>query len=188
MRARWLAVAALAVWLAPGTAWGHAELVTADPQAGKQMKRAPDHLALGFTETPVEDASRVEVVDGCGETLALEDFYRTERTLHVFIGQLGHPGTWKVTYDVLSAEDGHAYGGKYSFKVQGTKDCSVPAGTGAEAPEDDAEPKDVPIEPDAAAFGDRGGDDGSSLPVLPAAVAALAIIGVAIIARGAAKG
>lgn len=175
------AAAILGLALFPSAAFGHAEQVSSDPEAGSRLKEAPDHLVINVSETPVEDATSVEVTDGCDRTIAT-DLFTEEKTIHVNLSEIGRPGRWKVVYDTLSAEDGHTSGGDFTFRVAGKKDCSEPAESPAPSPEatSGAEP--------AGAAPDDGGDDGSGFPVVPVAAAAIAIAGVALLARGSAKG
>lgn len=177
-----LAAAIFAIALFPGAAFGHAEEVSTDPEAGSRLKEAPHHLVINVSETPVEDATSVEVTDGCDRVVAT-DLFTEEKTIHVNLSEVGRPGRWKVVYDTLSAEDGHTSGGDFTFRVAGKKNCSEPAASPAPSPEPTSG-----AEPGDQAGPDDGGDDESGFPVVPVAAAAIAIAGVALLARGSAKG
>lgn len=173
-----VAAAVLAIALHPSVAFGHAQEVSTDPEAGSKQQEPVDHIIINVTETPVEDATSVQVTDGCKKVLA-SDLFTEEKTIHVNVTEVGASGRWKVVYDTLSAEDGHTSGGNFGFRVAGKKDCSQPAESPAASP-------GATSDPGSAA--DGGEEDDSGFPVVPVAAAAVALAGVALLARGSAKG
>ncbi|HEV3472966.1 MAG TPA: copper resistance protein CopC, partial [Actinomycetota bacterium] len=81
----------------------------------------------------------------------------------------GAPGRWKVKYRTVSSIDGHLVAGSFSFHVGNKRPCREP-------------------EPGPTATVDVGApgpsdDDDSGLPIVPAALAGAAIVGVALVIR-----
>lgn len=161
--------------ISAGPVWGHAEQVTSDPAAGAKVADPINHMVINLTETPVKDGTTVAVSDGCGIELASE-VIAEEKTIRVRIEQAGAPGPWKVRYTTVSAEDGHASEGKIGFAVKGKADCS---GESADQP-----PVTQPGD-DEDAVAKPPDDDEGSFPALPVAAAVTAILGIALLARGA---
>jgi methionine-rich copper-binding protein CopC len=149
-----------------GIATAHGDLRTGEPEEGSTLKKPPKHAYLNFSETPSND-SKLEVFDGCGEEV-VNKLERFDITLHATLSA-GQPGTWKVTYDVISAEDGHETKGSYNFTVTGEKDCSdASAGSGSDSGEGNF---DLALSED------------SSFPIVPVVIGALVLIGGALLVR-----
>jgi methionine-rich copper-binding protein CopC len=149
-----------------GTALAHGELKSGTPKEGAVLKKAPKHAYLNFSEAPSPD-SVLKVIDGCGNNV-VEKLERFDITLHAELGA-GQPGTWEMSFDVISDEDGHETQGSYEFTVEGKKDCS----------------KDTASNGDGSASESTGLDvvDDSSFPVVPVAIGAMVLIGGAIAVR-----
>lgn len=121
----------------PAPIAAHAELVTSSPGANASLIEPPDEVVLTFTE-PIDPATAVvEVLDpearpvaGIGE--AKVDASATELTVGL---PALEPGTYTVTYQVVSAVDGHATAGILAFLVDpsGTEAPPV-AGPGSSSP------------------------------------------------------
>lgn len=175
---RLVAIAIFALVLVPGSAGGHAQKTTSDPEAGSKVGAPVDHIVINMTETPVEDATSVEVTDGCKRIL-VTDMFTESKTVHINVNEPGQPGKWKVDYETLSAEDGHTSGDSFTFRVGGKKDCSTPQ----PSPDPEVSPAET-----SDPVGGQEDDDGGSFPMVPVAAAAIAIAGVALLARGGSKG
>ena len=171
---RLAAVVVLLALVAPGPALAHGELLSTKPEKNSTVAKPPGHLIIEFTEAPTKQ-SLVKVRDGCGDEvvdqLAFED-----RKAHVFLTK-AQPGKWKVSYDVVSAVDGHPSKGSYALTVEGKADCSSPKGD----PKDDSGNGGTGPGPGAA--GDPEGSDESSFPVVPVVIGTLALVAVALIVR-----
>lgn len=171
-----LVIGALCAMSAP--AWGHGDIEQLRPEPEEVKAKAPDHVKLTFTEAPTKDA-RVTVNDGCGREMTREKYVQGS-TLHVFL-EKGQPGQWQVSYNVISAVDGHKTNGQYSFTVEGKADCSEPE------PEPDAsQTVDEPTEgTDAAADPNTipTSDEPGGIPIAVVAIGVLALVGVAFLVR-----
>ncbi len=165
-----LAVLALAALAGPAAA--HGDIQGTDPEELATVRRAPQSVAITFTEAPTAQAI-LNVRDGCRRdvTQGIEVVDATA-TARVAVGQ---PGRWRVSYRVVSALDGHESKGFYTFTVAGRKDCTP----------DDPAATDAPGEADGrgAATPEREDVTGSSPPVVPIAFGALAVIVLAFIVR-----
>jgi methionine-rich copper-binding protein CopC len=116
-----LAVSVVTSMLFTGAAGAHAELVSSDPAAGDNLKAPPNTFSATFSETPA-DAGGLKVKDGCGRNV-IESASVEGKSIEATIGP-AQPGTWKVVYRVLSAEDGHVVDGDFLVAVAGKPDCS----------------------------------------------------------------
>ena len=121
------AAAVLAV-LHATPALAHAELGRAEPADGEQLAVAPSGVRLDFTERLAPE-SRVTVVDSCRHEVDAGTSVRGTRILADV--RPGQPGTWRVSYDVVSSDDGHQSAGGYSFTVLGDPHCPVQAAVAA---------------------------------------------------------
>ena len=152
----------IAMLLAPAGASAHGDVTTTAPAAGGRVKQPPTGISISFSEPPTQD-SKYTVVDGCGnDVLAGVEGKGTDKTLVVSGGK---PGKWKVSYNVISATDGHSSSDRFAFTVAGKKECGGPPGTGEESPEiGEAAP---PISPD---------DEPASFPVVPVAIGGAIVV------------
>ncbi|MDQ3958275.1 MAG: copper resistance protein CopC [Actinomycetota bacterium] len=162
---------ALLAWAAPAGA--HGDIQASDPEPGSRVIVAPESVAVTFTEAPTAEAV-LRVRDGCRRDVtggvSVADATATVRV------QGGEPGTWRVSYRVISSLDGHETRGGYAFAVAGKRDCGPP-----DEPTD-APPTDGPGDGDAAAPGDGAAAE-SGAPVIPIALGAVAVVAVAFIVR-----
>ena len=175
---RMLLAALLIVALGPTMALAHGDMGETIPSADTEVKKPPSHLIINFTEPPTKN-SVVRVKDGCGDEISDSvDF--SDTVAHVFTDE-GEPGDWKVSYEVVSAKDGHKTDGGYGFKVLGKKDCSPDGGfdPGGGVGED-ASPG--PQANDDGGSGGTGNDE-SSFPVVPVAIGGVGVIALALVAR-----
>jgi copper resistance protein C len=151
-------------------ALAHGELDKTTPVEGADLGKPPAHVIVTLTEAPSKGAV-LRVLDGCKENQASTPLIE-ERSLHSVVNG-GEPGTWTVSYRVVSAEDGHLTKGTYTFKVKGSKDCSGGGGN-----DTDIGQATTPITPDPASSED-------SFPVLPVAIGGAVVLLAAIAIRAA---
>ena len=170
-------VALLVLPLGQGVAYAHGDISSSNPEADSSVKKAPGHLIINFTESPTK-SSVVKVKDGCG-TEIVDNLDFSQKTAHVFVED-GRPGKWKVSYKVLSADDGHRTSGSYGFTVNGKEDCASDGGNSSGGNNNGSEGG-----PGDQAAGGPGNeeDDESSFPVVPIAIGSVGVIGLALIAR-----
>lgn len=173
-----LGLSLAAVVLAAAPAYSHGDVGSTIPEAGSTLKGPPDHLIINFTEPPAKP-SVVVVHDGCNDNI-IDEVEFEDRVAHVYLTD-GQPGTWKVSYQVVSAADGHRTKGSYALKVQGKADCSdKPENGGGGGNGNDAGDE-------GTAAGPRGGGgtdaDESPFPMVPVALGSAAVIVLALVAR-----
>lgn len=148
--------------LSIGVAWAHAERLRSVPEQGTKLDKAPAELSIDFTEPPTGDANLV-VMDGC-ETDVVQELQVQDTSVSASLAE-GQPGTWVVRSTVVSGVDGHQTNDSWSFTVKGSKDCSAPSEATDQARDE----------------GDS--EDESSLPVVPVAIGAVAVLGIALLLR-----
>jgi methionine-rich copper-binding protein CopC len=152
--------------LAPaGPAAGHAELESSDPESGANLNSSPKVVTLTFTETPSKDGT-LKVKDGCRRNV-VESAKVVGRDIRLKIGS-AEPGRWKVSFRLISAEDGHVTSGDFLLSVAGERDCS----------RNDQDPTPPPIQ----GASDDGGDS-SSFPWLAMGIGTAALVGLGLILR-----
>lgn len=115
-----LAVSALPLLAAPVGA--HAELASARPAAGTSLIEAPTDVELAFTEAIDPATALIQLLDeqqgqvgGLGAVVVSADGH----IVAIQLPDLG-PGTYTVSYQVVSAVDGHPTAGMYAFVVDPT--------------------------------------------------------------------
>jgi copper resistance protein C len=170
-----------ALLLIASPAWAHGDVVNRSPQDGATLGRAPRRVAVTLSETPVAD-STLRVEDGCGRQVS-EDVAVEADTIVARIGD-AQPGRWNASWQAISAVDGHPTEGAWRFTVRGDRDCTP------EKPNKDATPEPTEGPADGATVSHEGhntatgaDEDGSSFPMMPVALGAVGIIGLAVIAR-----
>lgn len=168
--------ALLVVALGQTTALAHGDLGDTIPEADDELGKPPSHLIINFTEPPTKN-SVIVVKDGCGDEIT-DSVSFSDGTAHVFTDK-GEPGDWEVSYEVVSAQDGHKTDGSYGFKILGKKDCSTeekpsPGGNGGGSGQG-------PQANDGG--GGTGGGDDSSFPVVPVVLGGAGVIALALVAR-----
>jgi methionine-rich copper-binding protein CopC len=137
-----------------GTARGHGISESSSPAADTRIGSVPHKVNLRLTEPPAQD-SRLTVKDGCRRDVVTA----TSISGNDWIATVAdaQPGTWRVSYVVVSAVDGHTTNGTYSFVVTGQKDCTEP-----KTPEPEPTPEPTVTSGGDAAAPTSGSDDGSS--------------------------
>ena len=151
-----------ALLLVPTSAGAHGDVTTTAPAAGGRVKEPPTAVSISFSEPPTKD-SRYTVVDGCGdEVLTGVEGKGTDKTLVV---SGGSSGKWKVSYNVISALDGHRGSDRFTFTVAGKKECDGPPGRNQTPEIGDAAP---PVTPD---------EEPGSFPVVPVAIGGAIVVG-----------
>lgn len=156
---------------AAAPALAHGEIQASDPANDATVPRAPGSVAITFTEAPTAQAV-LKVRDGCGRSVDQGvEIADATATVRLAVGQ---PGRWHVSYNVISALDGHQTRGGYAFTVRGPRDCTPHEATPA---------PDTTGDGAAAPTGDGDGEPGSGAPVIPIALGAAAVLVLALILR-----
>lgn len=99
------------------TAWAHAFLDHASPAVGATVS-APKEVSIWFTEQVEPAFSRIEVTDGAGNRVDEGGTHidaANHELLHVAVRPLP-PGTYKVTWHVVSVDTHHTQG-DFTFTV-----------------------------------------------------------------------
>jgi copper resistance protein C len=99
-----------------GPVFGHAKLLSTLPAAESQLARAPASLTLTFNET-VRLATLKLTADGRDIPLTFDRNAAASSTIIVPVPSLG-AGTYRVQWSALTASDGHAVKGSYSFAIR----------------------------------------------------------------------
>jgi methionine-rich copper-binding protein CopC len=104
-------VAALVCIAMSGPALAHAFLDHAVPGVGTTVGAAPPELALTFTEDIVPAFSGVRVTNANGAAVALgRPRFGPANTMHVRPGRALGPGTYIVSWHVVSVDTHHTQG------------------------------------------------------------------------------
>jgi len=104
---------ALAVVAMPQAAWGHAVLVSSDPEPGAQVTSTPSVVTLVFDEPLVSSLSRATVTSPAGATYTSTV---SGKTMHVRLGG-NQRGVYRVDWKTVSEVDGHTIQGAFRFGV-----------------------------------------------------------------------
>jgi copper transport protein len=102
----------------PGSALAHAELVGATPGPGATVERQPRAIRLQFTEALNDALSSIEVWDARGKRV--DRGHATNVHSNQMLATLAprlRTGTYIVAWSAISAEDGHATKGTYTFNL-----------------------------------------------------------------------
>jgi copper transport protein len=125
---RALVLAAIAGLVVPGTAWAHAELIQATPAPNASLGESPAEVTIAFSEPIDPEAAFLDLLDrsqnrvhGVGPVSVVAD----GRLVRVELPPL-EPGPYTVSYQVVSAVDGHATTGSYVFLVDPTGAAAPP--------------------------------------------------------------
>jgi copper transport protein len=126
------AAAVLAATAAPATA--HSALQRSDPADGDRLEAAPAEIVLVFSEPPDPQLSRVDVLEGDGQPVGHDGVVADDdgATVRVALPPLDD-GLYTVSWQALSAVDGHVTRGAFSFAVGDIGDDDAAAA----APADD---------------------------------------------------
>lgn len=148
----------------------HGGLQQSNPEDGARLDEPPPRVTLTFSEVPAGD-SVLKVVDGCRRDVVAS----TSVSGGELLGAIGdaQPGRWKVSYRVISAEDGHLTKGSLRFTVEGDKDCNPDNGDGSDEPGD----------PGGGGTGAAPDSGGSDFPVVPVALGATGLVLVGLVVR-----
>ena len=117
---------------AGGSVLGHAQLVTSDPGAGEVVTTSPARMTLTFGE-PFEPAySNVDLLDGTGAALLTRVGTQDPGDPHVMNVSLPTlaSGVYTVDWRTVSAADGHATSGFFTF---GVGDVSPPVAANSDS-------------------------------------------------------
>src|SRR5438105_2452453 len=98
----------------PGVARAHAFLLSSTPSQGQVLGTAPGVVTLRFSESLEPQASSATVTDPTGSSF---NGSVSGQTIVVPLAT-NAPGTYKVTWRSVSAEDGHTLQGSFEFSVQ----------------------------------------------------------------------
>ena len=109
------AVCAAAAMLSPITAFAHARLLGTSPAAGAQLDAAPTVLMLRFDES-VQLAVLKLSVGGADVPVPFDRGAAAASQVSVALPSLA-PGTYRVQWSALTADDGHVVKGTFSFVV-----------------------------------------------------------------------
>lgn len=124
---RWLTtLIALTLTLAfslaqPRTASAHATLAQTDPIRGTSVAQSPETITLWFSEAIEPRYSRIEIVDADGSRIRTSTPEQpsdiADPALRLEIDEELERGSYTVVWSTLSAADGHAADGFFSFVV-----------------------------------------------------------------------
>jgi copper resistance protein C len=155
-------VALSASALQPSGASAHANLDTSDPPKDARLAQAPSMMTLRFTQGLKPEGSFVQVAgsDGVNRVAGFTFDPADPKVMRATLQPLG-PGVYTVRYQSLSADDDDYHDGTFTFTVlnpDGTDPGSSPS------------PGDVLAD-----------DDGGSMTTILAVVAAVGLVGGALV-------
>jgi methionine-rich copper-binding protein CopC len=110
------ALAAVLSLAGAGSALAHADLASADPAAGATVKTAPTEISITFTEEVEPKFSTIQVLDGGGKRVDDGKAHTAPdnaKLLSVGLKPLA-PGTYKVMWHAMAADDSHKTKGSSS--------------------------------------------------------------------------
>src|SRR5258705_1601246 len=110
---------ALALFLCPTRAWGHAHLKRSEPAAGSRITGSPQWIRLWFTERPELSMTTVSIKDANGNVFAPASPESDRSDALLVLVRVGLPlpaGQYTVAWRT-AASDGHFSRGKFSFVV-----------------------------------------------------------------------
>jgi methionine-rich copper-binding protein CopC len=116
MRGIWASLGLGAALLAAGHAFGHAKLLGSDPAADAKLAAAPPSLILRFNEN-VRLAVLKLTTAGHEVPVTIDRNAAAADTVTVQLPRLA-AGTYDVQWSALTASDGHAVKGGYSFVIK----------------------------------------------------------------------
>ncbi len=120
MRARLLLLSGFLLLAAPAqSASAHASPVRYDPPASAVVRAAPDRIGIVFSERVEPAASEIAVYDPTGKRVPTGPIETDPRDARIFgaSATLSASGTYAVSWQVISADDGHFTKGGYLFSV-----------------------------------------------------------------------
>ncbi|MEV7071683.1 copper resistance protein CopC [Streptomyces sp. NPDC093990] len=108
-----------------GPASAHAALTGSDPQQGVVVDKAPDQVALTFSEKVALSGDSLRVLDPKGKAVQQGKPFEVSGTTYAVRLHGGLPdGTYTVTYQVVSA-DSHPVAGAFTFSIGAPSTTSV---------------------------------------------------------------
>jgi copper transport protein len=105
--------------LTPAAVQAHALVVRSDPPAGASLGQVPSAVTITFSEAPESGQSDVQVLDGSGKVVsrgAARPVPDNRLQLRVTLAPLLN-GVYTVRWKTVSADDGHASAGTFTFGV-----------------------------------------------------------------------
>ena len=105
--------------LLPISAEAHALVVRSDPAAGASLLRVPRTVTITFSEAPEAGRSYIHVVDASNKTVSL-GAARPVSSNRLELTESLEPllnGVYTVRWKTISADDGHASAGSFTFGV-----------------------------------------------------------------------
>ena len=108
-----VAVAGALVLALPLPAWGHAALVSSDPEPGAEISTTPSVVTLVFDEPLVPSLSRATVTSPAGATYTSTV---SGKVMHVQV-RGNQRGVYRVAWKTVSEVDGHTIEGGFRFGV-----------------------------------------------------------------------
>ena len=99
--------------------WAHAVPDASSPAPNEILETAPTEIAIAFNEPVVPQFSRISVLSQAGDEVEVGELTAVtseNRSLSVTLPEL-NDGAYLVSWQVLSAVDGHTTSGTYSFGV-----------------------------------------------------------------------
>src|SRR3989344_3482413 len=126
-----LLTAIMAIYLlVPGTVAAHATPIEYSPESGDSLEQTPVEIKIKFSERVESRASSISVLGPNGNEIQTDKARVTRedpRMLFVPIASAKN-GSYTVSWQVVSADDGHFSKGAYSFAVGAqTSPNSTPA-------------------------------------------------------------
>ena len=122
--ARRLAIlTALAITIAPRSAWAHAYLVRSAPAAGSHIQGSPKLLQLWYTEEADPALSTVSITGPDGVRVAMGRLLADAGNPLLLTSALDSPlapGLYTVEWHAIAKDDGHPSKGTFTFTVDGT--------------------------------------------------------------------
>ena len=114
----WVAAAVLLWFTLAPPAHAHAVPVTSTPRPNTILETAPPEVSIQFSEPTVLNLSRIAVLTQAGQEVETGPLTVSTdgTTLSIALPPLNN-GTYLVSWQVLSAVDGHTTNGTYSFGV-----------------------------------------------------------------------
>lgn len=100
-----------------------AQQIRSQPAAGSTRARLPEVVTVDFGERQAPSAS-IEVVDPCGARADRGDTTVAGERATVDVAATAS-GRYLVTYVGISASDGSATRGQFSFRVEGVEGCAA---------------------------------------------------------------
>jgi copper transport protein len=114
-----IALVGVALGGSPSSASAHAQYIRSQPAENEVLAQPPNHVFIWFTETLDLQYSKVQLLDSTGARKDLDDLHDHGDTSNPGLSLPPNlaPGTYTVTWSVLSSVDGHRTSGTFAFSV-----------------------------------------------------------------------